>query len=68
MRADGPAHNDLAVRVAQLGPVQQPSTLVDDERARIPASRATWSFGAPVRQRVRHRRHRGPVPASTLTD
>ena len=28
---DVEAHDDLAVRVAQLGPVHQPSTLVDDE-------------------------------------
>ena len=53
---DVEAHHDLAVRVAQLGAVHQPSALVDDEQGADPGQSRNVVLQRPVRQRTRHRR------------
>ena len=53
---DVEAHDDLAVRVAQLGAAHQPSALVDDEQGADPGESSDVVPQRPVRQRARHRR------------
>ena len=53
---DVEAHDDLAVRVAQLGSVHQPSPLVDDEQGADPGQPRDVIPQRPLRQRARHRR------------
>ena len=53
---DVEAHDDLAVGVAQLGTVHQPSALVDDEQGADACESRDVVLQRPVRQRTRHRR------------
>jgi hypothetical protein len=58
---DVETHHDLSVRVAQLGPVHQPSVHADNEQGANPGETRYAVLQRPVRQRARHRRPPRPV-------